>query len=621
MSNTNRDPTFDQNLGDQTDAEGDLISLDAGATDPDGDPLTYAASGLPAGLSIDTATGVISGTIAFNAAGASPYAVSVTVRDGLSVDDTDTFSWAVSDTNRDPTFDQNLGDQTDAEGDLISLDAGATDPDGDPLTYAASGLPAGLSIDTATGVISGTIAFNAAAASPYAVSVTVRDGLSVDATDTFSWAVSDTNRDPTFDQNLGDQTDAEGDLISLDAGATDPDGDTLTYAASGLPAGLSIDTATGLISGTIAFNAAAASPYAVSVTVRDGLSVDDTDTFSWAVSDTNRDPTFDQNLGDQTDAEGDLISLDAGATDPDGDTLTYAASGLPAGLSIDTATGLISGTIAFNAAAASPYAVSVTVRDGLSVDDTDTFSWAVSDTNRDPTFDQNLGDQTDAEGDLISLDAGATDPDGDPLTYAASGLPAGLSIDTATGVISGTIAFNAAGASPYAVSVTVRDGLSVDDTDTFSWAVSDTNRDPTFDQNLGDQTDAEGDLISLDAGATDPDGDPLTYAASWAAGRAVDRHRHRCDQRHHRLQRRGRQPLRGQRHRARRAEVDDTDTFSWAVSDTNRDPTFDQNLGDQTDAEGDLISLDAGATDPDGDTLTYAATGCRPGCRSTPPPA
>ena len=193
------------------------------------------------------------------------------MRDGLSVDDTDTFSWAVSNTNRDPTFDQNLGDQTDAEGDLISLDAGATDPDGDPLTYAASGLPAGLSIDTATGLISGTIAFNAAAASPYAVSVTVRDGLSVDDTDTFSWAVSDTNRDPTFDQNLGDQTDAEGDLISLDAGATDPDGDTLTYAATGLPAGLSIDTATGLISGTIAFNAAAASPYAVSVTVRDGL--------------------------------------------------------------------------------------------------------------------------------------------------------------------------------------------------------------------------------------------------------------------------------------------------------------------------------------------------------------
>ena len=202
MTNTNQNPTFDQNLGDRSDAEGDLISLDAGATDADGDTLTYGASGLPAGLSIDTATGAISGTISLSAASGSPYAVSVTVRDGIAVDDTDTFSWTVTNTNQNPTFDQNLGDRTDAEGDLISLDAGATDPDGDTLTYAATGLPAGLSIDTATGAISGTISFSAASGSPYAVSVTVRDGSAVDDTDTFSWTVTNTNQDPTFDQNL-----------------------------------------------------------------------------------------------------------------------------------------------------------------------------------------------------------------------------------------------------------------------------------------------------------------------------------------------------------------------------------------------------------------------------------
>ena len=92
--------------------------------------------------------------------------------------------------------------RTDAEGDVISLDAGATDPDGDTLTYAASGLPTGLSIDADTGLISGTLGFNAAAGSPYSVSVTVRDGLAVDATDTFAWTVTNTNQDPTFDQDL-----------------------------------------------------------------------------------------------------------------------------------------------------------------------------------------------------------------------------------------------------------------------------------------------------------------------------------------------------------------------------------------------------------------------------------
>ena len=187
------------------------------------------------------------------------------------------------------------------------------------------------------------------------MSVTVRDGLAVDATDTFSWTVTNTNRAPAFDTDLGDRTSAEGAVISLDAGATDPDGDALTYAATGLPAGLSINTASGLISGTIGYAAAAASPYNVSVTVRDGLTVDATDTFSWTVTNTNRAPAFDQDLGDRTSAEGAVISLDAGATDPDGDALTYAATGLPAGLSINTASGLISGTIGYAAAAASPY--------------------------------------------------------------------------------------------------------------------------------------------------------------------------------------------------------------------------------------------------------------------------
>src|SRR6185369_4176744 len=144
-----------------------------------------------------------------------------------------------------------LPDRTDAEGALISLSASATDPNGDTLTYAATGLPGGLSIDSATGLISGTIDLAAAAGSPYAVSITVRDGPSVDATDTFSWTVTNTNQPPVFVSDLTDQNASEADSINLDADATDADGDTLTYSASGLPAGLTINGSTGVISGTL----------------------------------------------------------------------------------------------------------------------------------------------------------------------------------------------------------------------------------------------------------------------------------------------------------------------------------------------------------------------------------
>jgi hypothetical protein len=97
-------------------------------------------------------------------------------------------------TDRDPTFDQNLPDRSDAQGAAISLSAHATDPDNDPLTYSATGLPPGLSINAGTGLISGTISSTAAAGSPYAVSVRVSDdgGATVGAVDTFAWTVTST---------------------------------------------------------------------------------------------------------------------------------------------------------------------------------------------------------------------------------------------------------------------------------------------------------------------------------------------------------------------------------------------------------------------------------------------
>jgi titin len=77
----------------------------------------------------------------------------------------------------------------------VSLSAAATDPDGDALLYAATNLPPGLSINTSTGLITGTVTFTAAGT--YSVSITVRDGVTVDATDTFTWTIIDTPDAPT----------------------------------------------------------------------------------------------------------------------------------------------------------------------------------------------------------------------------------------------------------------------------------------------------------------------------------------------------------------------------------------------------------------------------------------
>ena len=84
--------------------------------------------------------------------------------------------------------------QASVEGAAITpLPIIASDPDGTALIYSAAGLPAGLSINATTGVISGTLASTAADGSPYSVVVTVSDGT-LGATASFSWAVTHTNR-------------------------------------------------------------------------------------------------------------------------------------------------------------------------------------------------------------------------------------------------------------------------------------------------------------------------------------------------------------------------------------------------------------------------------------------
>src|SRR6185312_15325416 len=150
--------------------------------------------------------------------------------------------------------------------------------------------------------------------------------------------------------------------------------------------------------------------------------------------------------------------LDADATDPDGDTLTYSATGLPGGMAINSATGLISGTL--SATSSGTYNTVITVSDG-SLTATDSFTWTVTNVNRPPVFSTDLLDQTAAEGNTINFDADASDPDLDTLTYAATGLPTGITIHSSTGVISGSLGFGSAGA--YNISVSVTDGSLTDD--------------------------------------------------------------------------------------------------------------------------------------------------------------
>ena len=248
-----------------------------------------------------------------------------------------------------------------------------------------------------------------------------------------------------------------------------------------------------------------------SLTVSDGTATSAADAVDITVSPpapSNNAPVLAA-IGDQASDVGAVVNLSTGATDSDGDSLTFSASGLPSGLSINSSTGQITGTVS---AAASVYSVTVEVTDG-SLTDNETFNWTVVQPNRAPVLGA-IGDQANDEGDAVNLSTGATDADGDSLTYSAVGLPTGLSINSSTGQITGTASVSGS----YSVTVTVSDG-SLSDNEAFNWTVNAVVSNWTATINITGVTVHGNGKFSVDVTGCSPDSkgnntDPFSCTAS-----------------------------------------------------------------------------------------------------------
>ena len=81
------------------------------------------------------------------------------------------------------------------------------------------------------------------------------------------------------------------------------------------------------------------------------------------------------------------------------------------------------------------------------------------------------------------MPASATDADNDALTYSIAGLPASLTLNPQSGLVSGTVLPSDIGS--YLVTLSVTDGQSTE-SQTFTWTVADPNRAPVL-TNPGDQ--------------------------------------------------------------------------------------------------------------------------------------
>ncbi len=107
---------------------------------------------------------------------------------------TQSFTWNIIDTNAPPQVDSEIADQVNDEEDSVNLDISQnfSDIDGDTLRFEAGNLPEGLSIDGATGIISGILSPNSGRDEVYIVLVLAFDPDDAAATQTFEWTVNNT---------------------------------------------------------------------------------------------------------------------------------------------------------------------------------------------------------------------------------------------------------------------------------------------------------------------------------------------------------------------------------------------------------------------------------------------
>ena len=191
-------------------------------------PTSFAATGLPSGLSINASTGLISG---------SPTAVGVS---------TVTLSAA----NASGSASLSLTLTVSAGGPIISSPLTAAGQigqsfqyqivaSGTPTIYSAVGLPTGLTLNTATGLISGTPTVAAVTSVTLGAVNPIGTGM---ATLTLTIGSG-----PLTSTGPATATGFVGQPFTYQISTSSP---ATSYSATGLPAGLAVAPTTGLISGT-----------------------------------------------------------------------------------------------------------------------------------------------------------------------------------------------------------------------------------------------------------------------------------------------------------------------------------------------------------------------------------
>jgi hypothetical protein len=374
----------------QSHTTGTSVSVQIVATDPEGSTLQYGASGLPAGVGVNTSTGVMSGTIT---AGAGTYTVTTTASDGAATA-TRTFTWTVT------AASSSSGTSTTSGVVVRDTFTGAN---GTPLTsHALDVSPSSIWLqrEGATANLMNGRGAEVASNSGYGLA-TVQSGASDGSVtvDMLSnggapfagivFRVVDANRLLLL-RYAGNWSTGYLGLFRRVNGAFELIHQvTVSPATPGTTHRLGVqltgDQVQAMWDGSVVFTRTVSDyqtathhglawhsddPYAYF----DNFVVTGSGTVSTPPPPTVNAPPVITGPANQSNTTGSDVSVSIVASDPEGTSLQYGASGLPAGVSVNTSTGVMSGTLT---ASAGTYTVATTASDGTSTA-TRSFTWTVT---------------------------------------------------------------------------------------------------------------------------------------------------------------------------------------------------------------------------------------------------
>jgi len=453
VEHVNRTPEFPLQSAQTVDENAPLVFNLIAATDPDKEDdgkLVYSVKDLPQGAAFDAENLALNWTPNFEQS--SEYNLTFAVADGgFNVEQP--LLITVNHVNRQPVMTQPEEQMVD-ENNPWSLTAVFSDPDKEDegkLIVEAENLPGETTFDATSATLSWTPTFEQSG-NYEGIAVKVTDPAGLSDVKSFSLAVKHVNRAPQMEAVAAVQIN-ENEPVTFTLSATDldqEDADKLVFSAVDLPQGVVLDASSGSFNWTPDF--AQAGAYSVTFKVSDSGGLTAEQSVEIVVADLNRTPQIDA-VENKSIKENEALSISVKATDEDTDnTLTYSAQELPAGAAFNSDSGVLSWTPGFDQAG--DYSVTFKVSDGKEEAQTDA-QITVEDVNRVPKISGSSGGDVQA-GEQISLSFSGSDPDGDELTFDASGLPSGADFNSGSGAFSWTPGEDQIGS--HTITVSISDG-------------------------------------------------------------------------------------------------------------------------------------------------------------------